>query len=91
MSGASIATVEVIIMCTAEKSAQLLVGRIVTGAGVGVLTSTVGLWQAETTPARARDDSCVLNSFLVVWVWSRRSTPIMVYETTRLAQPSCCL
>ncbi len=54
MSGASIATVGVVIMCTAEKIAQLLVGRIVTGVGVGVLTSTVGLWQAETTPARVR-------------------------------------
>ncbi|KAK5215405.1 hypothetical protein LTR96_011165 [Exophiala xenobiotica] len=54
LSGASIATVGVIIMCTAEKIPQLLVGRIVTGAAVGVLTSTVGLWQAETTPARVR-------------------------------------
>ncbi|OAP55182.1 hypothetical protein AYL99_10882 [Fonsecaea erecta] len=54
LSGSAIAAVGVVIQCTSEKLSQLLVGRIVTGVGVGVLTSTVGLWQAETTPPRIR-------------------------------------
>lgn len=54
LNGSAIAAVGVVIQCTSEKLSQLLVGRLVTGVGVGILTSTVGLWQAETTPPRIR-------------------------------------
>lgn len=39
---------------TATALAQLLTGRIISGVGVGIFTSTIGLWQAETTPKDTR-------------------------------------
>lgn len=51
-------------------------GRIVCGIGVGVLSSTVGLWQAETAPAASRGKYLVgqllcganLGLFLAQWI-----------------------
>jgi MFS family permease len=37
---------------------------MVTGIGVGILTSTVGLWQAETSPAHSRGRYMTLELFL---------------------------
>lgn len=54
LSGCFVAAIGVIIQATSIVVSQLLVGRIVTGVGVGILTSTIGLWQAETSPARSR-------------------------------------
>ncbi|KAL9095071.1 MAG: hypothetical protein Q9165_002673 [Trypethelium subeluteriae] len=33
---------------------ELIAGRIICGLGVGLMTSTVGIWQAETVPAKTR-------------------------------------
>ncbi|MCJ1303517.1 hypothetical protein MMC08_006327 [Hypocenomyce scalaris] len=52
--GCVIAGIGAIVQGTPTKVAQLLVGRIISGVGVGVLTSTIGLWQAETTPSKVR-------------------------------------
>ncbi|KAH8664735.1 general substrate transporter [Xylariales sp. PMI_506] len=47
--------------------AQLIVGRIVAGIGLGLIASNVAIWQSETAPAKARGMlvACSL-SFLIV-------------------------
>lgn len=52
--GSGIATAGVIVQATSQVIGQLLTGRILTGIGVGILTSTIGLWQAETSPPATR-------------------------------------
>jgi sugar porter (SP) family MFS transporter len=54
ISGTLVSMVGTVVQFSSVEIVQLLVGRIVTGVGVGILTSTVGLWQAETTPAEVR-------------------------------------
>lgn len=54
LAGIAVSTVGVIPFCTATSIGSLLTGRIVCGIGVGLMTSTVGLYQAETAPARTR-------------------------------------
>ncbi|KAL7918061.1 general substrate transporter [Trichoderma austrokoningii] len=46
---------------------QLMVGRIVAGIGLGLISSNVAIWQSETAPARVRGTlvACSL-SFLIV-------------------------
>ena len=43
-----------IIQCTSLTVAQLIVGRILGGTGVGMMTSTLGLWVAEVSPPQTR-------------------------------------
>ena len=47
--------------------AQLIVGRIVAGVGLGLISSNTAMWQSETAPARIRGTlvACSL-SFLVL-------------------------
>jgi sugar porter (SP) family MFS transporter len=54
LTGLGICTVGAIIQCSSTKLGQLLAGRIISGVGVGTLTSTVGLWQAEVVAGRSR-------------------------------------
>ena len=42
------------IQASSYKTAQLIVGRIVAGIGMGFITSSVPVWQAETSPAGIR-------------------------------------
>lgn len=53
-TGCVVGGVGAVVQGTPTKVAQLLLGRIISGVGVGILTSTVGLWQAETTPSKVR-------------------------------------
>ena len=62
--GLSITTAGAVVQCSATGYAQLIVGRIVTGLGVGVMTSTVGLWQGEIVPAKTRGFYLTLQVFL---------------------------
>ena len=55
-----------VLQASSTSIAQLLVGRIVTGVGVGLLTSTVGLWQAETAPPKSRGRYLTLQLMLTV-------------------------
>ena len=43
-----------IIQCVAINLGELIAGRLLCGVGVGMLTSTVGLWQAEVVQGRSR-------------------------------------
>ncbi|KAK9448237.1 general substrate transporter [Limtongia smithiae] len=54
MIGCIIVIVGAIIQGSSKTIAQLIVGRIVSGVGVGQLTSTIGIWQAETSEAHNR-------------------------------------
>jgi sugar porter (SP) family MFS transporter len=52
--GCVIGVIGAIVQGTPTEVVQLIIGRVVSGVAVGVLTSTVGVWQAETTPAAVR-------------------------------------
>lgn len=54
LTGIAITTIGAIPFTAATSIAQLAAGRTVCGVGVGIMSSTVGLWQAETTPAAKR-------------------------------------
>lgn len=54
LTGIAVTTIGAIPFCTAQTIGALVAGRIVCGIGVGILSSTVGLWQGETAPARTR-------------------------------------
>ena len=54
LSGIFICSIGAIVQASATQLSELIAGRIVCGIGVGTMTSTVGLWQAETVPARSR-------------------------------------
>ena len=50
--GLMVTAVGAITQCVATNLGELISGRIICGIGVGAMTSTVGIWQAETVPAR---------------------------------------
>lgn len=52
--GASIMIVGAIIQASSFSLAQLIVGRIVTGVGNGMNTSTIPVWQSEMAPPKIR-------------------------------------
>jgi MFS family permease len=56
-----------IIQCTSYGQGQMIAGRIVTGLGMGGITSAVPVWQCETTPAslRGRTIAMELSSLIV--------------------------
>ncbi|KAJ5606279.1 sugar transporter [Penicillium lagena] len=56
-----------VIQCTSYGRAQMIVGRIVTGFGMGGITSAVPVWQCECTPApiRGRTVAMELSALIV--------------------------
>lgn len=55
------------IQTSSYSTAQLIVGRIVAGVGMGCITSTVPIWQAETSPASIRGAMiCSSLSFVLI-------------------------
>ncbi|KAL4802012.1 general substrate transporter [Aspergillus unguis] len=54
MSGGGIMVIGAIILSTSDTVAQLIVGRIVTGVGNGMNSSTAPVYQSECAPARYR-------------------------------------
>lgn len=52
--GASIMIIGAVIQTTSFSLAQLIVGRIITGAGNGMNTSTIPVWQSEMAPPKIR-------------------------------------
>ena len=63
LSGMLICAIGAIIQCSAIKLGALVTGRLICGIGVGTLTSTVGLWQAEVSPQQRRGMFLVLQVF----------------------------
>ena len=75
MMGCVISVAGALLQGLAKTTAQLLVGRIVGGIGIGQLTSTIGIWQAETSQAHNRGmlmsielSMCALGLFLSQWI-----------------------
>ncbi|KAK5031231.1 hypothetical protein LTS07_004966 [Exophiala sideris] len=52
--GASVLAVGTVIQCSSYSLAQLIVGRIITGTGNGIITSTIPVWHAELSKAQSR-------------------------------------
>ena len=52
--GIGICLIGAIVQSVTTNMAELVTGRIICGIGVGLMTSTVGIWQAETVPAKSR-------------------------------------
>lgn len=65
--GSLILIIGTVIQCTSYGQAQMIVGRIVTGFGMGGITSAVPVWQCETTPAylRGRTIAMELSTLIV--------------------------
>ena len=66
MLGDFFGVIGAVLQASSTSIAQLLVGRIITGVGVGLLTSTVGLWQAETAPPKSRGRYLTMQLILTV-------------------------
>jgi len=52
--GASVLAVGTVIQCSSYGLPQLIVGRIITGTGNGIITSTIPVWHAELSKAQSR-------------------------------------
>ncbi|KAL7270831.1 hypothetical protein RUND412_006448 [Rhizina undulata] len=62
--GSIIVIIGAILQATAHTVAQLCVGRIVTGVGVGIDTTAIPVWQAETSPPKTRGHHMALELVL---------------------------
>lgn len=60
-------TVGALLQASSFSVGQLMVGRIVAGIGLGLISSNIAIWQSETAPANVRGTlvACSL-SFLIV-------------------------
>ncbi|MCJ1304603.1 hypothetical protein MMC08_007416 [Hypocenomyce scalaris] len=54
MFGALVLAIGTIIQCSAYGLAQLMVGRLITGTGNGIITSTIPVWHAELSKPSSR-------------------------------------
>lgn len=63
--GSVIMTVGALLQCCAYDLPQWIVGRIVTGWGNGMNTSTVPTWQSETAQAHARGKLVMVEGMLI--------------------------
>ncbi|KAL9082360.1 MAG: hypothetical protein Q9159_006490 [Coniocarpon cinnabarinum] len=64
-TGSSIMIVGAILQCAAFRTPQFIVGRIVTGFGNGLNTSTVPTWQSETSKSHRRGQLVMLEGSLI--------------------------
>ncbi|KAI9657657.1 MAG: hypothetical protein M1821_002833 [Bathelium mastoideum] len=63
--GSSIMTIGAILQCTSYGLAQLIVGRLITGFGNGMNTSTVPTWQSETSKAHRRGQLVMIEGAMI--------------------------
>ena len=63
--GSSIMIVGATLQCTSFHLAQLIIGRIITGIGNGVNTSTVPAWQAETSKSHKRGQMVMIEGAMI--------------------------
>ncbi|KAJ5573685.1 uncharacterized protein N7459_008112 [Penicillium hispanicum] len=63
--GSVIMTVGALLQCTSYQLPQFIVGRIVTGWGNGMNTSTVPTWQSETAQAHERGKLVMIEGMLI--------------------------
>jgi len=58
-------TIGALLQCTSYSLAQLIVGRLVTGLGNGMNTSTVPTWQSETAQSHKRGPLVMIEGMLI--------------------------
>ena len=63
--GSILMTIGAIIQCTSFDLAQWIVGRLVTGIGNGMNTSTVPTWQSETSQSHRRGQLVMVEGMLI--------------------------
>ncbi|KAF7188600.1 Sugar transporter STL1 [Pseudocercospora fuligena] len=63
--GSAIMVVGAAIQCSSFGLAQLIVGRVITGIGNGLNTSTVPTWQSETTKSHRRGQMVMIEGALI--------------------------
>ncbi|OCF34420.1 hypothetical protein I317_03526 [Kwoniella heveanensis CBS 569] len=63
--GSLIALAGTILQCSAFTLAQLLVSRIVLGAGLGMMSSTVPVWQSETSKVHKRGHHVIVDGICI--------------------------
>ncbi|OKL56581.1 hypothetical protein UA08_08124 [Talaromyces atroroseus] len=64
-SGACLGLIGQILECTSYSLPQLVVGRVLVGAGAGVLSATVPVWQSECSTAERRGRNVVLTGAFI--------------------------
>lgn len=64
--GIAIMTIGAILQTTSYSIPHMIVGRIVSGIGNGINSSTVGVWQTETAPAKLRGKLVILQNALLL-------------------------
>lgn len=63
--GSAIMVVGAILQCSAFGLPQLIVGRVITGIGNGLNTSTVPTWQSETSKSHRRGQMVMIEGALI--------------------------
>lgn len=63
--GSSIMVVGATLQCSSYSLAQLIVGRLITGFGNGMNTSTVPTWQSETSKSHRRGQLVMVEGALI--------------------------
>ncbi|PYH48726.1 general substrate transporter [Aspergillus saccharolyticus JOP 1030-1] len=63
--GALIALIGQALECTAFALSHFVVGRVILGVGVGMLSATVPVWQSECSPAAQRGRNVVLTGMFI--------------------------
>jgi MFS family permease len=63
--GSIVMTIGAILQCTSYALPQFIVGRIVTGFGNGMNTSTVPTWQSETAQSHERGKLVMIEGMLI--------------------------
>ncbi|KAI9716502.1 MAG: hypothetical protein M1828_007662 [Chrysothrix sp. TS-e1954] len=63
--GSAIMVVGAILQCTSYELPQFIVGRIITGIGNGMNTSTVPTWQSETSKSHRRGQLVMIEGALI--------------------------
>ena len=64
--GAAVCTlIGEILECTSYSLAQFMVGRIIIGGGIGMLSSIVPVWQSETSASKNRGQHVVLTGLFI--------------------------
>lgn len=64
-TGSSIMVIGAILQCSSYSLPQFIVGRIITGIGNGINTSTVPTWQSETSKSHRRGQLVMIEGALI--------------------------
>lgn len=65
MTGCTIMTIGAIIMSSSYHLEQFIIGRIITGIGNGINTSTVPTWQSESAKSHDRGKFVMIEGALI--------------------------